>query len=70
MTPLPTMMASAADGDPIPNCSTIVDPPTIRGNTLVQSKSTLPCIFPLIPMVSQHGTPTAVETAVANNKAQ
>jgi len=70
LTPPSTMMATTANGDHIPNYLTIVDPLTIGENTMVQSKLTLPCVFHLIPMVSLHGTPTAVETAIENQKTQ
>jgi len=70
VTPLSTIMATVANGDPIPNYFTIVDPPTIRGNTMVQSKLNSPCVFHAILMVSQCGTLTAVETAITNQKTQ
>ena len=37
---------------------------------MVKIKLTLPCILHPTPAVSQHGTSTAVETAIANNKTQ
>jgi len=70
VTPPPTMMASVANGDPLPDCFTIVDPPAVGGHTMVKIKLTLPCILHPTPAVSQHGTSTAVETAIANNKTQ
>jgi len=70
VTPLPTMMAFVANGDPCSNCFIIVDPPKIDGDTKVQPELNLAPAFPLILMVSWHGTEMAVEIIIAKSNAQ